>query len=254
MIIRSDVLRAIVVMFALGVASMVQADLLNTASISFRDATGNHTIPSNTVLVTVTANPASGALPDPVLTDIEGKTFGIRDSLSLTYGGNASGFNWQFDLEAAASAGAQRSLTPARATSGAIATRTPQLSLSALSLSAGQYLVKVQAVNGSQFSNWVSAHISVVNSDLSRVRVYPNPWRNDLHRSRPLTFEGLSSNSVIKIFSVSGRVIRSVNVSSNQYMWDLTTDSGENAPSGLYVYLVTDADGNKAKGKFALVR
>ena len=36
--------------------------------------------------------------------------------------------------------------------------------------------------------------------------------------------------------------------------WDLANDKGDKVASGIYVYLITDGQGNKAKGKVAVIK
>ena len=85
-------------------------------------------------------------------------------------------------------------------------------------------------------------------------RVYPNPWRSDKNSGLPVTFANLPSGSTVKIFTVSGHLVRTLNESGGGASWDLTTDSGDKVASGVYVYLITDGQGDKVKGKAAIIR
>jgi len=85
------------------------------------------------------------------------------------------------------------------------------------------------------------------------VHVYPNPWRSDRHVGKQVTFDQLAANSTIKIFTVSGHLVRTLPIASAQTSWDLTTDSGDTVASGLYVYAVSGAHGN-SRGKLAVIR
>jgi len=97
------------------------------------------------------------------------------------------------------------------------------------------------------------ADITVTSSDLSAVRVYPNPWRSDKHQTVPVTFDHLGSNSEIKIFTVSGHQVRTLPAASDAISWDLKNDSGDHVASGLYLYLVTNSLGQQARGKLAVI-
>ena len=96
--------------------------------------------------------------------------------------------------------------------------------------------------------------LSAADSPPDALRVYPNPWRHDRHQGSPVTFDHLELNSTVKIFTVSGHWVKTLDASSGMAQWNLTTDGGENASSGLYMYLITNGQGMTAKGTFALIR
>jgi len=91
-------------------------------------------------------------------------------------------------------------------------------------------------------------------SDLNSVRVYPNPWRRDRHLGLNITFDQMSLNSTLKIFTVSGHWVATLDASNGSARWNLTTDSGANAASGIYLYLVTNGQDQTARGLFAVIR
>jgi hypothetical protein len=64
----------------------------------------------------------------------------------------------------------------------------------------------------------------------------------------------MSANSTVKIFTVSGRLARTLSAPGGSVLWDLTNDSGEKVASGLYLTLITDNEGNKTRGKLAIIR
>lgn len=222
--------------------------------------------PSVTTTYTLTATGAAGTtpvtqqvivtvaptnLPAPDLSALNGNTFTLQDSLSLNYSGNATGFNWEFDsanLSAASSA-----LGIASGSLANVPTTAPRLSLASLSLSLGQYTIKVQAFNGNQTSPWGSATITLVGTDLAMARVHPNPFRA-ARGDTIVTFDQLTADSAVKIYTVSGRWVKTLQAPGGSAVWDLTTDAGDKAASGLYLYLITDGQGNKTRGKFALIR
>jgi hypothetical protein len=86
------------------------------------------------------------------------------------------------------------------------------------------------------------------------VRVYPNPWRKDQHTGHPITFDQMTAGSDVKIFTVSGHKVKELNGSSGSVTWDLTNDSGNQVASGVYLYLIKDSQGNKTKGKLAIIQ
>jgi len=78
---------------------------------------------------------------------------------------------------------------------------------------------------------------------------YPNPFiiksSNDL-----LRFNSSKALSA-RIFTTAGELVAEFNVNQP---WDGRNNSGRPCASGVYLYLVTDEDGNIGRGKFLLVR
>jgi hypothetical protein len=95
--------------------------------------------------------------------------------------------------------------------------------------------------------------VTLAPSDLSSVRIRPNPWRSDKNGSIPMTFDQLGVNSTVKIFTVSGRFVKALPVSSTSVSWDLTNDSGEKVASGVYLYQIT-SDQDKKTGQLVVIK
>ena len=95
---------------------------------------------------------------------------------------------------------------------------------------------------------------TVVPASTINVRVYPNPWRSDKHSGQNMTFDGLVTGTTIKIFTVSGHKVKELQGDGPSIPWDLTNDSGVKVASGIYVYLVTDSQGDKVRGKLAVIK
>ena len=85
-------------------------------------------------------------------------------------------------------------------------------------------------------------------------RVFPNPWRADRHRDAPVTFDRLSPNSTVKIYTVSAHWVKTLQPAGPRAEWDLRQDTGQNVASGIYLYLITDDHGNKVSGKLTVIR
>jgi hypothetical protein len=94
----------------------------------------------------------------------------------------------------------------------------------------------------------------LVSANLSGVRVYPNPWRSDKHAGKPITFENLTVNSTVKLFTVSGHWIKTLPISSSSVTWDLTNDSNNTVSSGIYLYLITAPGSQKKTGQLAIIK
>ncbi len=93
-----------------------------------------------------------------------------------------------------------------------------------------------------------------VNGGAISPRVYPNPWRADKHSGVPVTIDQIPTSCTVKIFTVSGHWVKTLNNINGVATWDLTNDSGDNVASGLYFFTVKTSDDRHARGKFAVIR
>jgi hypothetical protein len=116
----------------------------------------------------------------------------------------------------------------------------------------GLYRVSAVAENPMGTSAAAEVDIFLIPGDEARPRVYPNPWRVDRHQGLPITFDQMNLNSTVKIFTVSGHWVKTLSAPAGSTTWDLTTQNGDNAASGIYIYLATH-DGRKATGKFVVI-
>jgi hypothetical protein len=65
----------------------------------------------------------------------------------------------------------------------------------------------------------------------------------------------MTDGSSIKIFTVSGRLVRTLKADANgTAAWDQSNEGGSSVGSGLYIYLITDNHGGKFKGKLAIIK
>ena len=110
-------------------------------------------------------------------------------------------------------------------------------------------------MNGNTVVSQASKNITLVSDNLSGVKVYPNPWRLDGKHAvyTAWTFDGLTVGTTIKIFTVSGHEVKELNTDSSKISWDLTNDSGDKVASGIYLYLITDSQGDKVRGKVGII-
>jgi hypothetical protein len=97
--------------------------------------------------------------------------------------------------------------------------------------------------------------------DLSSVRVVPNPYiLHSRYESTPydrrLMFTNLPQECEILIYNIAGEHIKTIAHDSNlsyEY-WDLRTKYGLEVAYGLYVFVVKNETGTKAKGRFVIVK
>jgi len=213
--------------------------------------------------LTLTIALSSGAVVLPPI-DLSGlpSYAGLNDSLSITnYPDTNVSFFWSF-----APAGGSPYSTPAvisRASTAGFKTGAKTSNLSSYGLQTGTYLVSVFAIdntNSNNVSPTVSKTITLVSADFSALKIYPNPWRSDKHAGKHVTFDQLPLGGTVKIFTVSGRLVKRITPNIATATWDLTNDSGDKVASGVYVYLITvgstgyGGNGQNVRGKIAVIR
>jgi hypothetical protein len=97
-------------------------------------------------------------------------------------------------------------------------------------------------------------------TNLSEVYVYPSPYKPNSPDSRfyadKITFKKLTGEATIKVFTITGELAATLKKtdSFDYYEWDATNDAGQKLASGVYIYFITTPNGEKAKGKFAIIK
>lgn len=102
--------------------------------------------------------------------------------------------------------------------------------------------------------------------DLSGVVAYPNPWRRETAVQFRIAFLRLTPGAVIRIFTLDGKLVQEIrpgdfsdggrtqHPDTGTASWGLTNTQGRPVSSGIYIYLIVDSQGQRAKGKVALIR
>jgi hypothetical protein len=81
-----------------------------------------------------------------------------------------------------------------------------------------------------------------------RNHAYPAAWKMSENSGTPIRFQGLDQQSTVKIFERTGQLISSIDAASGSAVWDPT------GPSGVYMYVATDADGRQFRGKLVVIK
>ncbi|MDD5688238.1 MAG: FG-GAP-like repeat-containing protein [Elusimicrobia bacterium] len=99
---------------------------------------------------------------------------------------------------------------------------------------------------------------SYVSADMSNVKVYPNPYNPDTAVLGKLKIINLPMNSVMKLYSVDGELIRELKEldfgNLGWLEWDGKNGDGDKVARAVYIYHIEDAAGNKKTGKIGLIR
>lgn len=110
------------------------------------------------------------------------------------------------------------------------------------------YIARVVAVTG-----------GVAVDDLEGAYVYPNPYKPGSggdYDADFITFSKLTEQATIEIFNIAGELVSTITKDStiSEKKWDATNDAGKRLASGVYIFYISNDDGQKKTGKFAIVK
>ncbi len=94
---------------------------------------------------------------------------------------------------------------------------------------------------------------AITPQDLSVLVVYPNPFKPS-RGDECIHFEGLPLNSRIRIYDISGSLIREVENQQAIWQWNVEDKYGQKVDSGIYIYIITTEEGLKKIGKIGVIR
>jgi len=98
--------------------------------------------------------------------------------------------------------------------------------------------------------------------EMSEIKVVPNPYLA-AHVAEPagerqLHFINLPQQCTIRIFTVSGRLIQTLNVdnpsNNDRFIWNMRTNRNDDLPYGVYIYQVSAPGVGEKVGKFAVIK
>ncbi len=92
---------------------------------------------------------------------------------------------------------------------------------------------------------------------LNQIQVYPNPYKpNSFTHHTKIIFNNLTREATIKIYNLAGEMVfkgREMD-SDGKYQWQATNNDGNKLASGIYIYLITNNQGEKKTGKIGVIR
>jgi len=95
---------------------------------------------------------------------------------------------------------------------------------------------------------------AAVYGDFGQIRVFPNPWRMDRNSTKMITFDQMPVGTTVKIFTVSGRWVATLDGTSGTAVWNLNNQDGEPVATGYYIYLATTDAGGKQRGIVGVIK
>lgn len=94
----------------------------------------------------------------------------------------------------------------------------------------------------------------VLSANLENLVVYPNPFE-PTRGHNGIVFAGLTTDTTIRIFDLSGQEVLGKDVNwQMSWTWDVRNEQGEAVARGVYVYLITNRQGEKKIGKIAVIK
>ena len=93
-------------------------------------------------------------------------------------------------------------------------------------------------------------------SDLTQVRVYPNPVRPNVADKGVITFDKLPVGTHIQLFTANGELLEALNVTEqdhNRKEWWLTSNNTGDVSTGIYIYIL-EFETEKKIGKIAVIK
>lgn len=88
----------------------------------------------------------------------------------------------------------------------------------------------------------------------AEIRIYPNPFNPNKAFGGVLKLENVPLGAEVKIYTVSGELVRTFAGTGQRLTWNGTNQAGEEVVAGVYLYIVTYADDTRNQGKIFLVR
>jgi len=105
-----------------------------------------------------------------------------------------------------------------------------------------------------------NSNVITAEEDLSVIKIFPNPVRPE-YENPTVTIQGLTAGANIKITDIEGNLVYEVQNEtfetggSGSVLWDTKSFNGKKVSSGVYLVLITDAEGvNTSVEKLLIVR
>ncbi len=85
--------------------------------------------------------------------------------------------------------------------------------------------------------------------NLDNSTAYPNPCKGD-----SVKFNNLTINCTIRVYSIRGELVFEAKSDLPEYEWQVINDNNKKIVSGVYIFVITNENGEQKKGKIAVIR
>ncbi len=166
-----------------------------------------------------------------------GKTETSSVSLTIHPNGNPAGTEYEVESRSADGALIQK-------------VKTTSLTLAIVGLNPGtHYQFQVRAINqegiATDYSSPVIGEtVKPAITTVDAVRSYPVPFRPG-HGHSSITFDQMPADSTIRVYSLTGTLVKEIHAGAEQVSWDVKNDSAEDVASGVYFVRVSGSGGDK---------
>jgi hypothetical protein len=91
--------------------------------------------------------------------------------------------------------------------------------------------------------------------NLDNAGAYPSPF-NAREGHTFICFENLTDSVRLRVFKLTGELVidKHIESSGGSFHWNVADENEDALPQGLYVYLLSDKNGNKKTGKIGVKR
>ena len=91
--------------------------------------------------------------------------------------------------------------------------------------------------------------------NLENAHVYPNSYKSSAGHTN-IKFADLTSHTKVQIFNIIGELVYEDEKDTpfGELVWDVKNSIGEPIASGVYIYMITNNNGQTKKGKLAIIR
>jgi spore germination protein YaaH len=89
--------------------------------------------------------------------------------------------------------------------------------------------------------------------NLENIVVYPNPFKPNMEVNK-VTFSNLTKDSKIRIYTITGKLVIKEKVDSIDYFWNLKNKDGRDVALGIYIYYISNDNGERKIGKIAIIK
>ncbi|MEW6680386.1 MAG: hypothetical protein AB1297_05130, partial [bacterium] len=90
--------------------------------------------------------------------------------------------------------------------------------------------------------------------NLKNVIIFPNPYRLSKHRSYGINFRHLTEYATIRIFNIKGELVKRIEVYPQDGGFYIWRNPENELASGVYIYIITNPDGDKCAGKLGIIK
>jgi hypothetical protein len=110
-----------------------------------------------------------------------------------------------------------------------------------------------------QAGTYALAELKPFGTTLDDVRMYPNPWipndnnANTGTEATGIIFDNLTQNTSIKIYTISGQLVKEDSTQQSNWTWDGRNSAGNPVFSGVYLYIISNGTETKT-GKLTIIR